>query len=174
MGRSLEVRPNFSTFMVKSIAVIFQNTQKGRMEQQPHWIVDTMFTQDAFSQWLGIERIEEGPGQCVLQMRIRPEMTNGFGIAHGGISFALADSALAFASNAHGRQSVSVETSISHLTPIRSGDVIVARTIEEHLSHKIGIYQVRIERLDGQLVALFKGTVYRSGREWQTQENKQV
>lgn len=137
------------------------------MDSSQHPIVEKMYAHDAFSKWLGIERIEEHPGRCILQMRIRSEMTNGFGIAHGGITFALADSALAFASNAHGRHAVSLETSISHLLPVRAGEVIIARTIEEHLSHRIGIYQVRIEREDGQLVALFKGTVYRSSKEWE-------
>lgn len=133
-------------------------------------IISHMYTHDAFSQWLGIERMEEGPGHCVLRMQVREEMTNGFGIAHGGITYALADSALAFASNAHGRQSVSVETSISHVEPLRSGEVIVARALEESLSHRIGIYRVRVEKEDGTLVALFKGTVYRTSRDWNLEE----
>ena len=63
-------------------------------------------------------------------MTIRQEMTNGFAIAHGGITYSLADSALAFASNGHGRRAVSVETSISHTVALRTGDVITA-TAEE-------------------------------------------
>ena len=133
-------------------------------------IISHMYTNDAFSQWLGIERVEEGPGHCVLRMQVREEMTNGFGIAHGGITYALADSALAFAGNAHGRQAVSVETSISHVAPLRAGEVVVARAVEESLSHRIGIYGVRVEKEDGTLVALFKGTVYRTSREWEIEQ----
>ena len=77
--------------------------------EQAERIVNQMFENDAFSKWLGIERIQVDLGTCVLQMKIRKEMLNGFGIAHGGITYALADSALAFASNSQGRQAVSIE-----------------------------------------------------------------
>ena len=66
-------------------------------------VVDKMFDHDAFSQWLQIERVLIEAGKCVLKMKVRKEMLNGFGIAHGGITYSLADSALAFASNSHGR-----------------------------------------------------------------------
>ena len=63
-------------------------------------IVSKMINGDAFSQWLGINVIKVSEGFCKLEMRVRKEMTNGFNIAHGGISYSLADSALAFAANA--------------------------------------------------------------------------
>ena len=66
-------------------------------------VVDTMFANDYFSQWLGIERVKVEPGHCILKMQIRKEMLNGFSIAHGGIAYSFADSALAFASNYHVR-----------------------------------------------------------------------
>jgi acyl-CoA thioesterase len=78
-------------------------------------IIDGMFNNDLFSQWLGIERLQQGIGHCKLRMIIRKEMCNGFGIAHGGITYSLADSALAFASNSHGQEALSIETSISHI-----------------------------------------------------------
>lgn len=130
-------------------------------------VIDRMMEKDWFSQWLGIERLDEGPGHCTLRMRVRREMLNGFAIAHGGISYSLADSALAFASNSHGRHAVSIETSISHVRPVHEGDVLTARAIEEHLSHKIGVYRVVVTNQDDQQVALFKGTVYRTSREWE-------
>jgi acyl-CoA thioesterase len=129
-------------------------------------VVDQMFNNDAFSQWLGIERIEDGAGKSVLSMKIRAEMTNGFAIAHGGITYALADSALAFASNGHGRMAVSVETSISHTISLKEGDVIKATAEEMSLSNKIGVYHVTIKNQRDEVVALFKGTVYRTGKEW--------
>ena len=106
-------------------------------------VVSRMFDQDWFSQWLGIERKEIGVGRCVLSMVIRKEMLNGFAIAHGGIAYALADSALAFASNAHGRKAVSVETSISHTVALKEGDVITATAEEVSLSDKIGFENIR-------------------------------
>jgi len=129
-------------------------------------IIDAMMSKDYFSQWLGIERLEEKDGFCKLKMTIRPEMCNGFEIAHGGISYSLADSALAFASNSHGRQAVSVETSISHIKPLKAGDVIIATAEEKSRSNKIAIYEVRVEKDNGELVALFKGTVFRKETEW--------
>lgn len=129
-------------------------------------VIDRMMAGDAYSQWLGVERLEEGPGHCTLRMRVRHEMANGFGIAHGGISYALADSALAFASNGHGKKAVSVETSISHLRPVKEGDTLTAAAQEDHCSRKIAVYRVEVHNQAGQLVALFKGTVYRSEEDW--------
>lgn len=128
-------------------------------------IVEKMFQQDAFSQWLGIRRIAEGEGYCTLEMIVRPEMVNGFGIAHGAITYALADSALAFASNSRGRKAVSIETSINHLKPVMAGDVITAVAEESSSGHKLGIYHIRVTRGD-DIVALFKGMVYRKEEEW--------
>lgn len=130
-------------------------------------IIDKMFLNDPFSQWLGIERIEESAGNVVLQLIVREEMLNGFGIAHGGITYSLADSALAFSVNGHGVQSVSIETSISHTKPVKKGDILRTAVIEESLSSKIGIYSISIYNQHEEKVALFKGTVYRTGKEWE-------
>lgn len=125
-----------------------------------------MFSHDLFSQWLGIERVHVGPGKCVLKMKVRKEMLNGFYILHGGITYSLADSALAFASNSHGRMSVSIETSISHVVACKEGDEITATAEEVSLTNKIGIYHINVTNQEGVKVALFKGTVYRTGKEW--------
>jgi acyl-CoA thioesterase len=128
-------------------------------------VVDTMFANDYFSQWLGIERVKVEPGHCILKMQIRKEMLNGFSIAHGGIAYSLADSALAFASNSHGRKSLSVETSISHTVSIHEGDVIFATAREISLTNKLGIYYITLTKNDST-IALFRGTVYRTSKEW--------
>ncbi len=133
-------------------------------------VVDQMYEHDAFSQWLGIRRVSEGPGSSVLQLTVRPEMLNGFHILHGGITYSLADSALAFAANSHGRRAVSVETSISHLEPCHAGDVLTATTQEQSRSNKIAIYHVTITNQKGTKVALFKGTVYRTAKPWFPEE----
>ncbi len=129
-------------------------------------VVSKMFDNDWFSQWLGIERVKIEPGICVLKMTVRKEMLNGFGIAHGGITYSLADSALAFASNSHGRMAVSVETSISHTLQLFEGDLITATAEEMSLSNKIAVYQVTVKNQKEEIVALFKGTVYRTGKDW--------
>ena len=132
----------------------------------PEKVVSKMFDADWFSQWLGIERLEVKQGRCVLRMTIRKEMLNGFAIAHGGITYSLADSALAFASNSHGRMSVSVETSISHTESLKEGDVIIATAEEMSLSNKVAVYHVTVTNQNNKVVALFKGTVYRTSKEW--------
>jgi acyl-CoA thioesterase len=125
-----------------------------------------MFANDEFSKWLGIDVVKVEPGFCELKMKVRDEMTNGFKIAHGGITYSLADSALAFASNSHGKKAVSVETSISHTQSVAAGDTLIARAQEEHKSDKIGVYQVKVTNQDNKLVALFKGVVYRTQKDW--------
>ena len=132
----------------------------------PRKIINKMFDQDAFSQWLGIEIIDVSEGFCQLKMTVRKEMLNGFQIAHGGIAYSLADSVLAFASNSHGKKSLSVETSISHTVSVKEGDSLIAVSNEISLSPKIGIYFISIKNQNEQEVALFKGTVYRTSKEW--------
>jgi acyl-CoA thioesterase len=129
-------------------------------------VVDRMYNNDPFSKWLGIERIEDGPGISVLRLTVTGEMLNGFAIAHGGITYSLADSALAFASNSHGRKCVSVETAISHLAAVKEGDILTARATEKNCSNKIALYEVDISNQNGKLVASFRGTVYRTSQEW--------
>ena len=129
-------------------------------------IINQMMEKDWFSQWLQVKRIEEGPGFCVLEMTVRKEMLNGFGILHGGVSFAFADSAFAFASNSRGRKAVSIETSITHFSAGKEGDVLRTYVTEQHVSNKIGTYLIEVRNQDDEKIALFKGTVYRTSKEW--------
>lgn len=129
-------------------------------------IVDKMMETDSFSQWLGIKILASAKGSCKLQMHVRSEMCNGFGIIHGGITFSLADSALAFASNAHGRLSVALECSISYPNAVNVGDVLTAEATEVSLTNKIGIYNISVTNQKGDLVGVFKGSVYRTSKEW--------
>lgn len=145
----------------------FLNTNCMENEQLANKVVSKMMSSDWFSQWLGIQVLETGAGICRLQMTVRKEMLNGFGIAHGGITYSLADSALAFASNSHGIQSVSIETSISHTSPVKEGDVLTAVAEESNKSNKIGVYHIKVSNQENKSVALFKGTVYRTGKEWE-------
>ncbi len=129
-------------------------------------VVTKMINGDAFSQWLGIEIIDLSEGLCKIQMTVRDEMTNGFNIAHGGISYSLADSALAFAANSYGTQSLSVETSISHVKKVMSGDTLTAHTKEISKSEKTAYYDISITNQENIEVALFKGKVYRTDKKW--------
>lgn len=132
----------------------------------PKAIVDEMYANDTFSQWLGvkIEKVEQGFSQ--ISMIVKSDMLNGFGIAHGGITYSLADSAFAFASNAQGRHAVSIETSISHTKVVNEGDKLTAIAKEENLANRLGIYNIKVSNQDGEIVALFKGTVFRKDTLW--------
>jgi acyl-CoA thioesterase len=131
-----------------------------------------MYDNDPFSKWLGIKCLEIDQGKCSLKMTVRKEMLNGFSIAHGGICYALADSALAFASNSHGRKSISIETSISHTESVKEGDIITAFAEEIYLGNKTGIYHITVTNQYIKKVALFKGTVYRTSKFWFKDEEK--
>lgn len=142
------------------------------MEGMAQRVFETMFSNDAFSQWLGIRCLKIDKGYCLLSLQVRKEMTNGFGIAHGGISYSLADSALAFAANSHGQRSLSVDTSINHLEPVLAGDVLQAEAREINRTSRTGLYEVRIMNQEQRLVAWFKGTVYRTSKEWFNEEKQ--
>lgn len=131
----------------------------------PEEIVSVMYENDKFSQWLGIERVLIEEGKCILKMTIKEDMLNGFGIAHGGIVFSLADSALAFSANSLGKKSVSIEASTNWLTPLHLGDVITAEASLRSFSKKQAVFDIEIKRKD-EIVALFRGLVYRTSKDW--------
>ncbi|MAX80123.1 MAG: thioesterase [Crocinitomicaceae bacterium] len=128
-------------------------------------IVAQMLEKDTYSQWLGVEVVELREGFAQIKMTVREEMLNGMGIMHGGISFSLADSAFAFASNSHGQKAVSIETSINHTKAVFLNDEIVATAEVETISRSVGFYIVRVTRGE-ELVGLFKGVVFRKQEEW--------
>lgn len=132
----------------------------------PSEIVELMLSKDQFSNWLGLEVTHLEKGKVNLKTCIKEDMLNGFEIAHGGIAYALADSALAFSSNSHGRQAMSIETSISHVQKVFLDDVLITDVNEVSLNHKIGIYHIKVINQHDVEVAHFKGTIYISAKEW--------
>lgn len=127
-------------------------------------IVARMLRDDAFSRWLGVEVCAVAPGRCTLRMTVRPEMLNGFGVAHGGITYALADSALAFASNTREQVALALENSMYYPAPVHAGDVLTATAEERSLTRRTAVYDVTVCRADGTKVGLFRGMVYRTKR----------
>jgi acyl-CoA thioesterase len=128
--------------------------------KSPAEIVQLMMEKDAFSQWMGIEVLETGIGTCKLRCTVHQDMLNGHSILHGGITYSLSDSALAFASNSRGNRAVSIETSISHIRKGEVGDVLTAVATEVHRGRTIGIYEVTITNQHDKVVSHFKGTVH--------------
>ncbi|WP_435579903.1 PaaI family thioesterase [Gilvibacter sp.] len=125
-----------------------------------------MLSLDPFSQWLGIEILHAEVGRVRLGLKVRPEMLNSMGFAHGGITYSLADTAFGFTSNTHGKYAVSIETSINHIEALNEGDYLVAECTLDHTKNKVGFNIVEIHRGE-ELVALFKGVVYRTSKDWE-------
>ncbi len=141
------------------------------LDRRASAIVRQMLAHDGFSRWLGVELVDVGPARATLRMKVRQDMTNGFGVCHGGVTFALADSALAFASNTGGKVMVSIENSITYPAAVRVGDVLTANAEEEASSQRLAYYRVRVTKDDGAVVALFRGTVFRTDREHEVEQD---
>ena len=127
-------------------------------------VVNDMLQKDLFSQWLGISIIEIKEGYSKIKMTVRPEMINGFGIVHGGITFSLADSAFAFACNNRNVLSVALDTSINFLKPVQVNDVLIAEANELHNGRSTGLYHINITNQQNETVAVFKGICFRTSK----------
>ena len=132
----------------------------------PEDIPVKMLFLDPFSSWLGIEILEVEKGRCKVALTVRKEMLNSMNKAHGGITYSLADTAFGFAANTHGKYAVSIETSINHIEALEEGDYITAESVIESTKNKLAFHIVEVKRGE-QLVALFKGVVYRTSKDWE-------
>jgi acyl-CoA thioesterase len=130
----------------------------------PAAVIAHLMARDAFSQWMGVTVLEADAGRSVLQMPVRADMVNGFGTLHGGVLFAFADSAFAFATNAGGLLSVAVDCSISYPVASRPGDVLTAVGVEQSTTNRLAFCEVTVTNQDQVTVGYFRGTVYRTTR----------
>ena len=127
-------------------------------------VVERMMEHDAFSQWLGIKVLEVREGYSRIQMTLRNEMLNGFGVIHGGVTFSLADSAFAFACNNRNNLSMALDVSITFTRAGAPGNVLTAEAKEVHNGRSTGLYLINVTNEQGQSVAVFKGTCFRTGK----------
>lgn len=130
----------------------------------PAEITAHMMAHDRFSQWLGLEIDASDTGYCKLHFVVNDQMLNGFQVIHGGVLFSAADSAFAFACNSHGILTLALEASVSFTRPARSGDRLTVEAKTIHQGNRTGVYEVRITNHTGELIALFKGTAYRTSQ----------
>ncbi len=128
-------------------------------------VVNRMMQTDYFSQWMGVEVLDVKEGYSKIQITLRREMMNGFGIAHGGVTFALADSAFAFACNSDGKITVALDVSISFPKPGKEGDVLIAEAKRINATRRTGLYLIEVTNQHHELVALFKGTCFKTEKE---------
>ncbi|MEP7317596.1 MAG: hydroxyphenylacetyl-CoA thioesterase PaaI [Panacibacter sp.] len=134
-------------------------TDKDILAQQ---IVERMMQTDYFSQWMGVKVLDVKEGYSKIQITLRKEMLNGFGIAHGGVTFALADSAFAFACNSDGKITVALDVSISFPKAGKEGDTFTAEAKQLNKTNKTGLYLIEVKNQHDELVALFKGTCFKT------------
>ena len=127
-------------------------------------VVDKMMDHDAFSQWMDVKVLDIKEGYSKIQMTIRKEMVNGFGIVHGGIPFSLADSAFAFACNNRNNLSVALDVTITFTKAVNVGDTLTAEAKEVHNGRSTGVYLITVTNQKSEQVALFKGTCFRTGK----------
>jgi acyl-CoA thioesterase len=116
-----------------------------------------MWAEDQASQGLGMVVERVAPGEAVLSMPIRPDMTNGHGICHGGFIFTLADSAFAFACNTYNQRTVAQQCAVTFLQPGLRGDTLTAHAVERNRSGRSGIYDVTVRNGQGDVIAEFRG-----------------
>ena len=120
-----------------------------------------MFERDRASQALGMRIIGVRPGWARVAMRVRGDMVNGHGLCHGGMVFALADSAFAFACNSHNDATVAAAASIDFLAAAREGDELTAEATEIWRARRSGLYGITVSNQRGEPVALFRGRSHR-------------
>ena len=126
-------------------------------QQTAERAVQALWSGDAASKQLGMKIESCGPGRATVSMPVRADMVNGHGICHGGIVFALADSAFAFACNSGGDNTVAAGAAIEFLSPARAGDVLRAVAIQRWRAARTGIYEIEVLNQRGETVALFRG-----------------
>jgi acyl-CoA thioesterase len=126
-------------------------------------VVAELYRRDVSTQTFGIELVDAGPGRAVVSMVVRPDMCNGYDVCHGGMTFTLADTAMAFASGSHNQTALAAAASIDFLSPVPRGSRLLATAEERWQKGRSGLYDVRIELEDGTLVAVFHGRTVRAG-----------
>ena len=134
------------------------------MTHAPRAVADALYERDACSQALGIEIITIGDGSAIARMRIRTDMCNGFGIAHGGMTFLLADTAMAFASNADNEVALASSAEIDWLAPVQDGDVLTATAERRWSNGRSTVWDITITNESGESVAIARGRTRKVGR----------
>jgi acyl-CoA thioesterase len=120
-------------------------------------VVHSLYLADLASQSLGIEIIDVARGRVQIAMTVRPDMVNGYGMCHGGIVFAFADSAFAFACNSYGDPMVAAGASIEFVAPAPRGERLTATATELSRGAHHGIYDVAVTAASGAVLAHFRG-----------------
>ncbi len=125
-------------------------------------VADAMFLHDQLAHRFEILLELVRPGFARLSMVVRPDMLNGMHIGHGGVTFALADTAFAYACNSRNKKTVAQQCSIHYVQMVQVGDTLTATAVETFLGGKTGTYDVSVVNQHEQLIALFRGTSFQT------------
>jgi len=120
-----------------------------------------MYERDRAAQALGIALEEIRPGYARMRMTVRNDMVNGHDVCHGGLTFALADTAFAYACNSHNHVTVAQAATIEFLAPGKLGDTLTAIGEERHMRGRNGVYDIAVTNQRGEAIALFRGKSFR-------------
>lgn len=135
------------------------------MEQSPQKLAEYILSNDEFSKWLGIKIIKADTNYCLIKMPIRPEMINSLRTVHGGVTFSFAESALAISSNNRGDAAVALNCVINFTKAVKFGDTLTAESILTFETRKTAVYDISVYNQHQELVAAFRGTVYKIGKQ---------
>ena len=116
-----------------------------------------LLAKDAASRHLGLTLESVGPGAACVSVTVEPQMLNGLDVCHGGFIFALADTAMAYASNSRNRPALAQTCQVTFLAPARGGDRLTATARETAAAGRTGIHDVEVCNQDGKLLAVFRG-----------------
>ncbi|MEZ5955862.1 MAG: hydroxyphenylacetyl-CoA thioesterase PaaI [Hyphomonadaceae bacterium] len=120
-------------------------------------VAETLLQREGTGPAWGITIDDAREGYALIRMKLRDDMLNGHRIGHGGMIFALADTAFAYACNSHNENTVAQNASISFLAPAQPGDVLIAEAREISRSGRSGVYQVSVRTADRRVIAEFAG-----------------
>ena len=135
----------------------------GERHVSPEHIVNDLLANDPFSQWIGLKVIKAKKGFCSIECTVNAEMLNGYDVAHGGIIFSVADTALAFSAATFGRTALALDNSISFTRKAKLGDVLTAEAEAINMTTRTGLFNVKAVNQRAETVSVMKGTVYRPG-----------
>ena len=133
-------------------------------QHDPTAVADALYARDECSRALGIEIVSAAPERAVVRMPVRPDMCNGFGIVHGGITFLLADTAMAFASNAANEVALAASAEIDWLAPVAAGDSLTATAEQRWSGGRSTVWDITVTNESGDPVALVRGRTRQVGR----------
>ncbi len=133
-------------------------SDKAQADALAQRVGEAMFSVDVASKdTMGMELLECRAGRALMRMTVRELHLNGHQICHGGFIFTLADSTFAFACNSYNRNAVAAGCSIEFLRPAHAGDVLTCEGVEQTLSGRHGIYDMKVTNQRGEVVAMFRG-----------------